>query len=111
MSRSEPSRSPSPERKEDPKNANCATCVKRKRPTKKSAWSKYLANYKLTHPEMDAGEAQIQARKRYVPGSGKEKSYERLFREVFDARFPSLKETLPKDEYRKKMRLAFIDVI
>lgn len=73
----------------------------------KSEWGKFLAAYKTKHPQLCSREATIAARMVYCPKDGKNKSFERIYTEVWKERNPKW-TLMDKAERRKKIRSDFI---
>lgn len=71
----------------------------------------YLRKFQLEHPGMGTQEANIEAGKRYVPPSGKLRSYEKLYQRVWRARNPAWKTLWGKDESKTRMRDDFLERI
>ena len=89
----------------------CDRCKERKKhPSEKSEWNRFLKDFQYRNPDMALGESLIEARKRYVPKNGKLKSYERLWRDVWRAKNPAWK-SMASEEWRGKMREDFLDAI
>jgi hypothetical protein len=96
----------------------CTRCTQRKKKDPNappSPWSLFLKKFRLENPGLSSGESLVQARKRYVPPSGRKKSFEVIFREVWQARHPNWKEEFPKSsgstEFKDKLRDAFLAAI
>jgi len=92
----------------------CVRCTQRKKkdPTHTpSAWSQFLKKYRLENPGLGSGQSLVEARKRYVPPSGRRKSYEVIFREVWQAKNPNWKEEFSKTDLKDKLRSEFLNAI
>lgn len=76
----------------------------------KTPWGQFLRKFKAEHPDLSSAEAEIEARKNYIPKSGKEKSFERIFSEVWKRKNPKW-EKLTKEELRATIRADFIKMI
>lgn len=106
-----------------PSHEACEKCMKstQKKTGGPSPWMTFLKSYQMKNPGMSQGQAQIEARKRYVGPSGRKKSYERIFREVWRAKNPAWKTLYPgpekldppkeDSEATQKMREDFINLI
>ncbi len=77
---------------------------------RKSSWGIYLHQYKLDHPDLASLEATIEARKEYVPKSGKQKSFERIFTEVWKTKNPRWKQ-FSKEQRIAAIRADFIKLV
>ena len=77
---------------------------------RKSPWGIFLHQYKEEHPDLYPQEATIEARKHYKPKSGKEKSFERLFTEVWKQRNPKWPK-MTKEDRAAAIRADFIKAI
>jgi hypothetical protein len=77
---------------------------------RKSPWGRYLHQYKLDHPELHSLEATIEARKLYTPVSGKQKSFEKIFTEVWKTKNPRW-QTFTKEQRIAAIRADFIKCI
>jgi hypothetical protein len=77
---------------------------------RKSEWGRFLHNFKLQHPQLHSLEATIEARKVYVPQSGKQKSFERIFTEVWKVNNPHWQK-MSKEQRTSAIREAFIKKI
>jgi len=77
---------------------------------RKSEWGKYLHDYKLAHPDICSLEATIEARKTYIPKSGKQKSFERIFTEVWKTKNP-MWQKMTKEQRTLAIRAAFVGAI
>jgi uncharacterized short protein YbdD (DUF466 family) len=77
---------------------------------RKSDWGKFLHDFKQKHPDIYGLEATIEARKVYVPKSGKQKSFERIFTEVWKQTNPGWPR-MTKEERTAAIRKAFIAAI
>jgi len=75
-----------------------------------SEWGKFLHGFKLAHPEISSLEATIEARKVYVPKSGKQKSFERIFTEVWKTQNPMWPK-MDKEQRTLAIRRSFLDAI
>ena len=84
--------------------------VEKKVIVRKSRWGKFLAEYKGEHPELCSVEATIAARKVYKPANGKNKSFERIFTEVWRQRNPHWAK-MDKKERAQRIRDDFIKAI
>lgn len=98
-------------RKRDPapSHPECGKCAKIKPrvPGQRSPWAQFLRSFQQQHPDMTQPQALMEARKRYVPPSGRLKSYERIYKEVWKTRNPTW-QTLNKDELAALMREDFV---
>lgn len=87
----------------------CVKCsAKKPRSHGPSAWSVFLKKYQNENPGMAATEAIVEARKRYVPPSGRKKSFERIFRELWRIRNPCWKTLYNPEQAKDKMREDFL---
>ncbi len=77
---------------------------------RKSEWGRFLHDFKARHPDLAPLEATIEARKVYVPESGKQKSFERIFTEVWKTRNPRWPK-MDKAERLIAIRAAFVKII
>lgn len=77
---------------------------------RKSEWGRWLHDFKVSHPDMHALEATIEARKTYIPKSGKQKSFERIFTEVWKTKNPRW-ATFTKEQRHAAIRADFIKSI
>lgn len=93
-----------------PECVKCST-VKKRKPGEASQWALFLKKYTQDHPGLSANQAIVEARKRYIPPSGKPKSYERVWREIWRSRNPLWKTTWSPSEAKAKMREDFLDKI
>ncbi len=88
-------------------DGTAAKKAERKPIVRKSRWGKYLADFKMSHPELCSLDATIEARKLYRPKNNKQKSFERIFTEAWLQRNPK-GAILPKDLRTEKIRSDFI---
>lgn len=77
---------------------------------RKSEWGRWLHQYKVDHPNLAPLEATIEARKTYIPKSGKQKSFERIFTEVWKVKNPRW-TTFTKEQRHAAIRADFIKSI
>lgn len=77
---------------------------------RKSDWGRFLHEFKIKNPELCPLEATIEARKVYVPKSGKQKSFERIFTEVWKQQNPMWLR-MGKEERVAAIRKSFIGAI
>jgi hypothetical protein len=77
---------------------------------RKSEWGRFLHEFKTKHSDMCPLEATIEARKVYIPKSGKQKSFERIFTEVWKQQNP-MWQRLDKQERVAAIRKSFIKSI
>lgn len=77
---------------------------------RKSSWGRFLHQYKLEHPELHSLEATIEARKVYTPVSGKQKSFEKIFTEVWKTKNPRW-QTFTKEQRVAAIRADFIKLV
>jgi hypothetical protein len=77
---------------------------------RKSEWGKFLHKYKLEHPDVYGLQATMDARKVYVPKSGKQKSFERIFTEVWKQKNPDW-QRFDKEQRLAAIRADFIKAI
>lgn len=77
---------------------------------RKSPWGRFLHQYKLDHPELHSLEATIEARKVYTPQSGKQKSFERIFTEVWKTKNPRW-ASFSKEQRIAAIRADFIKLV
>jgi len=96
------------------RHPECTLCPPKKQkkgPAELTEWNAFLKKFRLEHPGMVSGEVTMEARKRYVPSSGKKKSYERLWKEVWRYRNPQWKDMYTPEEAKEQMRKDFIERI
>ncbi len=79
----------------------------KKEVVRKSEWGRFLAAFKASHPLLCSVEATIEARKIYRPANGKQKSFERMFKEVWKQRNPKW-ALMSKAELATNIRNDFI---
>lgn len=77
---------------------------------RKSRWGKFLADFKTANPGMCSQTATIEARKIYKPANGKNKSFERIYTEVWKQRNPHW-TLMAKPERLTRIRDDFIKAI
>lgn len=77
-------------------------------PERKTEWGRYLFKFKAEHPQLDSHTAKVEARKAYVPASGKKKSFQRIFAEKWKANNPLWREIKDAKEVDKRIREAFL---
>lgn len=77
---------------------------------RKSEWGQYLFDFKQKHPDLCPLEATIEARKTYVPKSGKQKSFERIFTEVWKTKNPKWSQ-MTKEQRVAAIRADFVKAI
>ncbi len=77
-------------------------------PERKTRWGRYLFKFKTDHPAMDSHTAKVEARKAYIPESGKKKSFQRIFAEKWKANNPLWREIKDPKELDAKIRDAFL---
>lgn len=77
-------------------------------PERKTEWGRYLFKFKSDHPQLDPHTAKVEARKAYVPKSGKKKSFQRIFAEKWKANNPLWREMKTSKEVDAKIREAFL---
>jgi hypothetical protein len=77
---------------------------------RKSEWGRFLHKYKQDNPDLCPLEATIEARKLYTPKSGKQKSFERMYTEVWKQKNPKWPK-MSKDERTAAIRADFIKAI
>ncbi len=77
---------------------------------RKSPWGRFLHQYKLDHPELHSLEATIEARKVYTPVSGKQKSFEKIFTEVWKTKNPRW-QNFTKEQRIAAIRADFIKLV
>lgn len=99
--------------KSHPECTKCSLVHKKsKTPGEPSPWARFLKTFKSQHPDMSADQVMREARKRYVPPSGKPKSFERIYREIWRAKNHTWKDLYPDPEdAKKKMREDFVEAI
>lgn len=74
---------------------------------RKSEWGRFLHAFKEENPDLYPLEATIEARKLYTPKSGKQKSFERIYSEVWKQRNPKWAK-MSKEERTLAIRNDFI---
>lgn len=77
---------------------------------RKSEWGRFLHQFKTSHPEMHSLEATIEARKVYIPQSGKQKSFERIYTEVWKVKNPRWQQ-MSKEQRVAAIRADFIKLV
>lgn len=77
---------------------------------RKSRWGRFLHEFKKANPNMNPLEATYEGRKRYVPENGKEKSYQKLWAEVWKTKNPGWRR-FTDEERAIAMRQSFIESI
>jgi len=77
-------------------------------PERKTPWGRYLYAFKKEHPEMDKHTAKVEARKTYIPESGKKKSFQRIFAEKWKANNPLWTQIKDPQELDNVIRAAFL---
>jgi len=107
-------RKPPPPRKKDPlpePHPDCARCKapKVKGPNTTQAWHEFKKKFELEHPDLDKFELDVEARKHYVPQSGKAKSFERIYREQYLARHPGERTKYSPEELALRIREAYVN--
>lgn len=77
-------------------------------PERKTPWGKWLHEYKKSHPELNAFDAKIEARKYYQPKNNKRKSFHRIFAEKWKATNPAWRNIKDPKELDRAIRDAFL---
>lgn len=85
--------------------------VEKKAVERKSPWGIFLHKFKMEHPDLCPAEATVEARKIYVPKSGKKKSFERIATEQWKASHPREWAKLTKEERIEAVRAHFIKLV
>lgn len=94
------------------RNPDGTTAAKapKKEVVRKSPWGIWLHQYKEDHPDLYPAEATIEARKYYKAKNNKEKSFERLYTEVWKQRNPRWPK-MAKEERAAAIRADFLKAI
>ncbi len=77
---------------------------------RRSEWGKFLHKFKQEHKEYHSLQATIEARKVYIPSSGKQKSFERIFTEVWKTKNP-MWQSMSKEQRVLAIRESFVKSI